>query len=288
MNAASQQGVRLETERYPEIDTVEARVQYAIPAAIKPFFYEYEPPPGVPRRTAEFHASRILVHNARQLPYQPSLEVQGFALRRQPTRVRDFYDTAEVKATYYPEVEHLLKVVTGARSILIFDHTVRGDAEANRDGTAIKSPVHRVHNDYTPKSGPRRVRDLLPRGTASRLLKHRVLEINVWRPIRGPLQTRPLAVIDASTLRPEDYVACDLIYRDRVGEIHYVAYNRRHGWYYYPDMERDEVLLLKCFDSDRQRGRTGAHAAFEHPHTPPDAPPRESIEVRAFAFFAPE
>ena len=288
MNAASQQVVRLETERRPEIDSVEARVQYALPTPIKPFSYEYDPPPGMPRRSAEFHSSRILIRDARQLPVRASLDVQAFELRRQPTRVRDFYDPAEVDAVYNPEVEHLLKQATGASSILIFDHTVRGNAAADRNGTAVKEPVHRVHNDYTANSGLRRVRELLPRKTASRLLKHRVLEINAWRPIRGPLQTRPLAVIDASTMRPEDFIACDLIYRDRVGEIHYVAYSKRHGWYYYPDMQRDEVLLLKCFDSDRQRGRTGAHAAFEHPHTPVDAFPRESIETRAFAFFAPE
>ena len=280
MNAVSQHVLGFES--------VEARVQYAIPAVIKPFFYEYDPPPGVPRRTAEFHACRILVHDARQLASRPTLDVQGFTLRRQPTRVSDFYDADEVKTIYYPEVEHLLKQATGARSILIFDHTVRGNTASDRSGTSIKEPVHRVHNDYTPESGLRRVRDLLPRKTATQFLRHRVLDINAWRPIRGPLQTRPLAVIDASTLRPEDFIACDLIYRDRVGEIHYVAYNKRHDWYYYPDMQQDEVLLLKCFDSDRQRGRTGAHAAFEHPHTPTDAPPRESIEVRAFAFFGAE
>jgi hypothetical protein len=27
------------------------------------------------------------------------------------------------------------------------------------------------------------------------------------------------------------------------------------------------------------------HSAFEDPTTPPDAPPRESIEVRTMAFF---
>ena len=144
-----------------------------------------------------------------------------------------------------------------------------------------------MHNDYTSKSGPRRVHDLLAARTATRLLRHRVLEVNVWRPIRGPLKTMPLAVCDATSMRPDDFVACDLRYRDRVGEISYVAYSERHRWYYYPDMHRDEVLLLKCFDSDRAHGGVGAHAAFEHPHTPLHALPRESIEARAFAFFAP-
>ena len=287
MTLAAKRPIPVNAEPVPELDAVQARVQYVIPAATKPFSYEYDPPAGIPRRSATFDERRIQIHDARQLVVPPSLDDEGFAFHRQPTRVSDFYDAAEVEAIYYPELERLLLDATGARLILIFDHTVRGDAASSRNGQTIHEPVHRVHNDYTPHSGPRRVRDLLPSGTANRLLRHRVLEINAWRPIRGPLRTMPLAVCDATSMKPDDFVACDLIYRDRVGEIFYVAYSERHRWYYYPDMHRDEVLLLKCFDSDRARGGVGAHAAFEHPHTPANALPRESIEARAFAFFAP-
>ena len=111
--------------------------------------------------------------------------------------------------------------------------------------------------------------------------------MNVWRPIRGPLQTMPLAVLDATSLRPGDLVACDLIYSDRIGEIYYVAHRPQHQWYYFPDMQRDEALLLKCFDTDSSLTRFGAHAAFPHPKTPVNGLPRESIEARTFAFFAP-
>jgi hypothetical protein len=53
-----------------------------------------------------------------------------------------------------------------------------------------------------------------------------------------------------------------------------------------PNMTRDEAIVIKCYDSARDgRARFSLHAAFEDPTTPPDAPPRESIEVRAFAFF---
>ena len=287
MTLAAKRPISINSEPVPELDVVQAHVQFVVPTATKPFSYEYEPPPGIPRRSATFDERRIQIHDARQLAVPPSLDAQGFAFRRQPTRVSDFYDAAEVEAVYYAELERLLMEATGARSILIFDHTVRGDAATSRNGTEIHEPVHRAHNDYTAESGLRRVHDLLPRSTAVRLLRHRVVEVNAWRPIRGPLRTMPLAVCDATSMRSGDFVACDLIYRDRVGEISYVAYSDRHRWYYYPDMSRDEVLLLKCFDSDPLQGGVGAHAAFEHPHTPIDALPRESIEARAFAFFTP-
>jgi hypothetical protein len=286
MADGSRQGVRTSTGAARRHEALQARVQYVIPAAAKPFSYEYEPPPGTPLRSATFSEYPVLIHDARRLEAPPSLDAQGFALRQQRTRVRDFYDAAEVEAVYYGEVERLLKSATGARSILIFDHTVRGEDSSTHNGTRIHEPVHRVHNDYTPESGLRRIHDLLPRRTAGRLLRHRALEVNVWRPIIGPLRSWPLAVCDASSTRPDDFVACDLYYRDRVGEIYYVKYRERHRWYYYPDMRPDEALLLKCFDSEPAHGGTGAHAAFEHPYTPADAPPRASIEVRAFAFFA--
>jgi hypothetical protein len=131
------------------------------------------------------------------------------------------------------------------------------------------------------------MRDLLTAEDAERLARHRIVEVNVWRPIRGPLQTMPLAVLDATSLRPGDLVACDLIYTDRVGEIYYVAHRPQHQWYYFPDMQRDEALLLKGFDTDSSLTRFGAHAAFPHPATPTNGAPRESIEARTFGFFAP-
>lgn len=287
MAVASRQIVKAPARPVPQPEAVRARVQYVIPPAAKPYSYEYEPPPGTPRRSATFCEYPVVIRDARRLAAPPSLEVHGFSLRQHRTRVRNFYDRAEVESVYYGEIERLLKAATGARSILIFDHTVRGESALSLNGTNVHEPVHRVHNDYTPRSGLRRIHDLLPSRTADRLLRHRVLEVNVWRAIRGPLQSWPLAICDASSMRPDDLVACDLYYRDRVGEIFYVKYRERHRWYYYPDMRPDEALLLKCFDSDPACGGTGAHAAFDHPHTPASAVPRASIEARAFVFFAP-
>ena len=79
------------------------------------------------------------------------------------------------------------------------------------------------------------------------------------------------------------------VYRDRVGETYSFTYNPKHRWFYFPQMQRNEALLLKCYDSKEDgRARFTAHTSFEDPTSPPDAPPRESIEVRALIFFAPE
>jgi hypothetical protein len=130
------------------------------------------------------------------------------------------------------------------------------------------------------------VRALLPED-AERLLRGRVQIINLWRPIRGPLRDMPLAVCDAQSMRPEQLVASDLVYENRVGETYSVTYDAAHRWYYVPGMETDEVLLLKCYDSKTDgRARFAPHTAFVDPTTPPGAPPRESIELRALVFHA--
>jgi hypothetical protein len=109
--------------------------------------------------------------------------------------------------------------------------------------------------------------------------------INLWRPFRGPVRDFPLAICDASTVRFDELVAADHIYRHRVGETYQVLYNPAHCWFYVPEMQTSEALLLKCFDSRTDgTARFAPHSAFIDPTTPAGAPPRESIEVRTLVF----
>ncbi|HJS83883.1 MAG TPA: CmcJ/NvfI family oxidoreductase, partial [Acetobacteraceae bacterium] len=199
---------------------------------------------------------------------------------------RDFGDEAEIRGRLYPEVEHALASATGAARVLIFDHTIRRRVEGAEDRGAKtpRQPVPRVHVDHTARSGPQRVRDLLP-GEAEELLRGRVQVINLWRPLFGPLRDFPLAVADARSIAPDELVPSDLVYPDRVGEIYSVRHSPRHRWFYVPDMRADEALLLKCFDGALDgRARFAPHTAFQDPTAGPDARPRESIELRALVF----
>ncbi len=121
-----------------------------------------------------------------------------------------------------------------------------------------------------------------------RLLPHRFAELHLWRPIRGPLQTNPLVLGDGSSFVPSDLVRAFQHRPDDYDEYLLIRHNPNQRWYYYPDMQPDEALLIKCYDSDPARTPFSGHGAMDDPGTPPDAPPRESIEARAFAFFAPD
>jgi hypothetical protein len=273
---------------HEQTDLVKARLNYLAEATPKPVNYAYDPPTGVPRRSGKYVEQSVDIRNGRELLDKHSLDASGFVLTQHETAVKDFYDPDEVKSVYYPEVERLIKRVTGAERVLVFDHIVRNSLHAERGDKGARAPARMVHNDYSFNSAPRRVRDLLPH-EADRLLKDRFAEINVWRAIRGPIESWPLALCDARSLSAEDTVPVDLVYRERVGEILGFLYNTQHRWYYFPRMQRDEALLLKCYDSkDDGRARFTAHSSFEDPNSPPNAAPRESIEVRALVFWAPE
>lgn len=271
-----------------ELRQIDATLNYLAPMAERPRTYSYDPPPGVARSNILPEGHVVPIRDARPIADVLSLDVEGFELIQQKSAVRDFWNEDEVRAVYYPEVERLLKAVTGARKVFVFDHTLRRRVSGAEDraGGAPRQPATRVHVDHTARSGPQRVRDFFG-DEADALLQGRVQVINVWRPLIGPLRDSPLAMADARTVSPEDLVASDLVYRDRVGETYSVRFNPAHRWYYVPEMQPDEALLLKCYDSRTDgRARFLPHTAFEDPTTPANVAPRESIEIRTLVFHS--
>jgi hypothetical protein len=263
---------------------VRAELTFITRSDTKPVFHSSAYTGNVPRVFFETERHAVPIRDLRPHAGALSLERAGFELLRHQTAVRDLYDDDAIAHVYYPEIEALLGAVTGASRVVVFDATRRSDAGAgakNRDG--LRGPASRVHVDYTEKSGPQRLKDLLGEAEAARLAAAgaRIVQINVWRPIRGPVRRSPLALADARSVAPEDLIATDQVFPDRVGEIFHLAYNPAQRWYYAPLMTPDEVILIKGYDSLTDgRARFTPHGAFDLPDTPASAPPRESIEVR--------
>jgi hypothetical protein len=264
-----------------------ADLNYIAPMLERPRTYTFEPPAGTPQTNMVSEPHRLAIHDARAQADVFSLDSHGFALLNHRSAVVNFDDEAEIRSVYYAEAERLLKDATGADRVFIFDHTLRRRVAGAQDyRSGPRQPATRVHVDHTAASAPQRVRDLLP-DEADDLLRGRFQVINLWRPIRHPVYDAPLAVCDATTVRPQDLVPSDLVYPNRVGETYSVHYNPAHRWYYAPQMRPDEALLLKCTDSRTDvPARFTPHSAFLEPDAPADAPPRESIELRALVFHA--
>lgn len=270
---------------------IQASLNYLAATGEKPVTYAYPPPPGVPWSTAEAEEHATDIHDLRPAASHLLLDGVGFEFLSHRSAVRNFWDEEEIRRVYYPESIEFLKRVTGANEARIFDHTLRRRVvgEADRSPGVPRQPANRVHVDQTAASGAARLRHEYP-DEADALLRRRVAIVNLWRPIKSPVLDAPLAVCDALSVEPRDLIASDLVFRDRRGETYNLVYNPGQRWFYAPQMRADEVLLLKCFDSreDGAVARFAPHAAFIDPTAPRDAPPRESIELRAFVIFGEE
>ena len=237
------------------------------------------------RRIGTIAPKPMPLENGRLAAASFKLEEHGFVFVDHKTAMKDFFDLQELQSTYYREVEELIKRESGATRVVLFDHTLRSGDDGERQTKLIREPVVSAHNDYTEWSGPQRVRDLLP-DEADTLLKKRFAIIQVWRAINKPIESNPLAMVDARTIAFEDLLIAERRYPNRVGQTYRLAHNPAHRWVYFPKMTRDEALVFKVFDSVKDgRARFTAHTAFDDPSTPPGAPPRQSIEARALAFF---
>lgn len=247
----------------------------------------------------------------------------------------DYYDKTQVVSKYYPECCRLVKKVTGASKVYAFDHNVRSARKFNwmNQEVGVNVPIEEVHgspkeaasavqivhNDYTLTSAPMRVQQLgqpskitdtlrdvlgetplLSQGDLKDLEGKRYVFINVWRNIADePVQDMPLALCDAESFTDDDLVVFELRYPDRTGENYFVKHNPNHKWIYYPQIVKDEAILLKVWDShgkitalendmeakDLKPASFSFHTAFSDPNAPSNSPKRESIECRLIAVY---
>ena len=241
-------------------------------------------PNNIRRRTSGAEeAHRVEIADGRRA--ELSLDANGFVLVEHRTAVRDFFDPDELKRVYYPEIQKLVGELVGAKRVVLFDHTLRSGDAAEREAKLVREPVLSAHNDYTEWSGPQRVRDLMGE-EAEALLARRFAIVQVWRPIASPIKSNPLAIADARSVAPEDLLVAERRYPHRVGQTYRLKYSAQHRWFYFPEMRREEAIVFKVFDSATDgRARFTPHTSFDDPATPPGAPPRQSIEARALAFF---
>jgi hypothetical protein len=265
--------------------TVNGSVFYASASAGYHYCYAYDAPRDTAETNVEFVEQMVAIRDTRSLLQPLCLAVHGAEVVPHRSAVRSFYSDENVRRVGYAEVEELVRHATGAATAIVFDHNVRrgGSGSAVRPATEPKRPVFHVHTDFTAESAFARAARVLgsnwPRDK-------RLVAINVWRPIKGPVLDSPLAICDASSVADADLRKAELIYPDRTGEINYVAYNPAHRWYYVREMDPDQVWVFKNYDSGRDgRAQFTPHTAFAD--RPPDAatPPRESVEFRAFALF---
>jgi hypothetical protein len=276
------------------LERVVARIAYLAGDHVRVGYRVWPPASGRPPESPPKQHYDTPIYDCRPVAAKLELDDAGFVLRGHRSAVGDFYDEEKVRAEYLPEIELFLRDATGATVVFAFDHNVRSAKGASEGKAGVRAPVDMAHNDYTESSGPRRMREILESRGRGDLAGHRAELVNVWRPIRGPVQDIPLGICAAASTAPEDFVPTDIqhfgeddLEKPRhVGEIFSVRRNPRHRWFYVADMRPDEALVFKCWSSAQDgRARYTAHTGFRNPNAPAGAAPRESIEVRTLVVY---
>lgn len=266
--------------------TIHTELGYLVPSKEKPVYFASQGGADAELSIAAKIVPRpVTISDAREKTPAPTLDQEGFCLVDHVSSVTDFYDDAQIRDIYAHEAAELVKQVTGAQRVVVFDNTRRSDATSIRGQRNTREPSAVVHNDYTDASAQKRLRDILPE-EADEWLQHRFAIINVWRSIGGPVLTTPLALCDASSVGEADLVATERRAKDRIGELQLVTWNPDHRWHWFSGMTKTEAALIKTFDLALDgRARRSIHTAFRNPDAPAKAAPRESIETRTLALF---
>jgi hypothetical protein len=270
-------------------NSVRAILNYTLEDGSVPEVYFYEPPAGTIVHKPGNDPQFLPIFDAWPHAQRFSVDREGFALKQFRSGFDRFDQDDTVQSEFYPVVAEFVRNAVGARRVIVFDHTFRSKINEGQQTaehtTTQRAPVMIVHCDYTPVSGPLRVRQLLPEEAAA-LLRRRVAFYNFWKPVKRTVEEKPLAMCDVTSTLPEDMLKMVLRYRERTGEIYVMRRSSEHKWWYFPKMTPEHALLLKTYDSEMDgRARFLGHSAFDDPQTLPDAPMRESIEVRTAAFF---
>jgi len=225
----------------------------------------------------------VQIADARSCPEDFKLHKNGFE-KVTHTLNNDNFDSEQwITTTLYKDVEHLVKTTSGASHVFIFDHTIRRGIN-----DSLRKPAQHVHVDYTHNTGPARAEQMIDSEKLKQLQGKRFIQVNFWRSVKGAVEQMPLAFLDSRTLDENDLNVAEIAFTDtkHIGEIYAVNHNKAQRWFYYPNMQEDEALLIKGYDTDNDAiSRFTPHSAFEDPTSKPDAAPRQSIEIRTFAFF---
>ena len=276
----------MDTIDRPITDAITAKFSYVVDNGVPPVRYIDWPEMAHNAVEPVYRQHEMRVRNGRLQRGGFNIDTHGFVFADHLTDVQDFTNEAQRRNVYDAEVQALIKQQSGASDVVVFDHTLRVSDETLQKAMDARPTVKGVHNDYTEASAPRRLREIVGDAEAGRRFTKRWAIIQVWRPIRGDVMMDPLGICDGRSIPRKGFIRVERRYKDRTGEVYHIAHNPAHEWFWFPRMTRNEALVFKVFDSDeRVPSRFTAHSAFDDPATPANAPSRESIETRCFAFF---
>ena len=230
----------------------------------------------------------------------PSWTECGFERFDHASVVEDWTDDDVIPSVHYPEAEALARDVTGMRYALVADHVKRNAETTKR--RREQEPVRLVHSHFAANYGHivrRNYRDVHGRGAAALMRAGltgddvanapRIVMLQLWRNVGAPTMDLPVAWCDARTVSCEE--AVPFRYNGYVAgadpfdalAIREPADPEQHGWYAFPALAADEVVVFRTYDTEMVAAHTThftPHSAFRDPSVELGSPARFSIELR--------
>ncbi|KAK8843506.1 hypothetical protein IAR55_007166 [Kwoniella newhampshirensis] len=229
------------------------------------------------------------------------LKKRGYAVFKHESGLLDQIPSEEGTEKYLNETADLLKNVLGCDRVIAWNSVVRRNTTDTGEKIVAKQqapekgfvPTSRIqpiagvaHVDQNAEWGF----ELCGKAAGKPAGEFkRVQIVNLWRPLHGPVTNAPLAMVDPNTLSPSDLGT----HASQFGFGHDIHHSPSQSWAYIRHQMPDEVILLKCYDSDQ--GKNGEVLFCGHVAVQVDndaeglseelVRPRESIEVRLVALW---
>jgi hypothetical protein len=253
--------------------------------------------PGAELNTGRYAPHEVFIRNGRSVPRTLGLDTQGFVLANHPSLVANFKDKTELDAVYSSEVERIVKALTGADVAAPLGYVLRTSGITSSE---TQPPASEVHVDMTTDRAVRLAAAMYEKTFAARPRYTRFIASSLWRPFSQPPQDWPLAVCDGTSVGDDEGVPNVMVRLAQLPDPDHIPehcenedslpaasifhFSPQHRWWYFPEMTRDEVLLVKFHDSDHSKAWRAPHTSFRDPGVH-NAQPRQSIEFRTIAYY---
>jgi len=288
------------------VRSVDGSISYLAPGS---FINRRYVAPGAEVNTGQYETHAVRIRDGRDIREHFTLHEHGFVLADHRSAVADFEDTQQVDRIYASETAELVRELTAADRVVVrgWMRRTSGDLEArhrkvvgytHRGGT--QPPAAEAHVDFTAETAERVARETFASEFPGERPYRRFISSSLWRSYSEPPGDWPIAVCDARSVAADEGTPNALVVVDEIPDratmlaplppdkvamtADIFRYNPAHRWWYFSGMHRDEVLLLKFYDSAEDVARRVPHTAFRD-RSFPDAHTRKSIEVRSFAYF---
>jgi hypothetical protein len=273
---------------------VESKIDYLVPSSrVNRRFWA----PGREFNTGVYASYPVTIRNAR-LAGPFTLDAHGFCLGRHRTTIADWRNQYAADSAYAAEVAAVVTRLCGADVVVPIGGMMRTSGSTS---PSVQPPAAEAHVDFTQSFAERRAEDMYrkaqPHGSGYR----RFIGFSLWRALSEPPQDMPLALCEGRSVRDDEGTrntkvdvseipTGEALYAPIEGEENMAAatifhYSPEHRWWYFPDMEPDEVIFIKLYDSDHTTAWRCPHTAFRD-NTRLDAHPRRSMEFRGMAYFS--